>query len=218
MKDEIKNKANVNSNEYIEDALEILDREYFHINKKLDKNGKTASWTVYYKDMNDEDYLSRYNRPILDSRYSTFRDIISTNQKFNESRTKAKQNIICEKFKLSNIIFNYTSKITDEFAKIETVVGVLLMIFIIFIGILGNGKFIMCCPLILILFIIMSICFDYLHKKMLDGTNIILLESGKVLLRNELKHRKGNVYEFRTKNRKNNIKKIQSSRFKKQTI
>lgn len=209
MKDEIKNKANVNSNEYIEDTLEILDKEYFHINKTLDKNGKTASWTVYYKDMNDEDYLSRYNRPILDSRYSNFRDIISTNQKFNESRIKAKQNIIWEKFKLSNIIFNYTSKITDEFARIETIVGALLMIFIIFIGILGNGKFIMCCPLILVLFVIMSICFDYLHKKILNGTNIILLESEKVLLKNELKHRKGNVYEFRTKNRKNNTKEIQ---------
>lgn len=212
------NKTKIDNKDCIEDALEILDKEYFHICKKIDGNGKTLSWVVYYKNMNDEDFLSKYNKPILDSRYSTLDDVIKTIQKFDKSKTKANKNIIWEKFVLNNIIFNYTSKITDEFAKIETIVGILLMIFIIIIGLLGNGKFVLCYPLILIPFVIMTICLDYLHKKMFDGTNIILAESEKVLLKNELKHRRDNVYEFTKKNRKNDIKKIQPNRFKKQDI
>ena len=101
-------------NNDIEKTLDLLDKEYFHVCKELNEKGEVSNWVVYYKDMNDEDFLSVKNKPLLNSQYSTIEDIMKVKEQFDRSKIKADDNITWEKIKLCNITFYYISKMLDE--------------------------------------------------------------------------------------------------------
>ena len=185
-------------NNEIEKALDLLDREYFHICKELNEKGETSNWVVYYKDMNDEDFLSVKNKPLLNSQYSTIEDIMRVKEQFDRSRIKADDNITWEKIKLYNVTFDYISKMVDEFFKISMILEFVFLIFFILFAFFIKQIFLI--PSMLIAFSIVLIC--------LDGSKDVLNKNKDILLKNELKHKRGNVYEFRKKSRTNSIKKI----------
>ena len=193
-------------NNEIEKALYLLDREYFHICKELNEKGETSNWVVYYKDMNDEDFLSVKNKPLLNSQYSTIEDIMRVKEQFDRSRIKADDNITWEKIKLYNVTFDYISKMVDEFFKISMILEFVFLIFFILFAFFIKQIFLI--PSMLIAFSIVLICLDYLQDKVKDGSKDVLNKNKDILLKNELKHKRGNVYEFRKKSRTNSIKKI----------
>ena len=193
-------------NNEIEKALDLLDKEYFHVCKEINENGELSSWTVYYKNMNDEDFLSIRNRPLLNNQYSTVEDIMKVKEQFDISMEKADNNIIWEKIKLCNITFDYTSKIIDEFSKISIILEFVFLIFLILFGFFIKN--IVLYPSMIAAFSIVIMCLDYLQDKVKDGAYDVLNKNKKILLKNELKHKRGDVYEFRKKNRTNSIKKI----------
>lgn len=197
---------NETKNNEIEKALDLLDREYFHICKKINENGELSSWTVYYKNMNDEDYLSIRNKPLLNSQYSTIEDIMRVKEQFDRSMIKADDNITWEKIKLCNITFDYISKIIDEFCKISMILEFVFLVFVMLFAFFIKEIFLI--PSMLIAFSIVLICLDYLQDKVKDGAKDVLNKNKDILLKNELKHKRGNVYEFRKKSRTNSIKKI----------
>ena len=193
-------------NNEIEKALDLLDREYFHICKELNEKGEVSNWVVYYKDMNDEDFLSVKNKPLLNSQYSTIEDIMKVKEQFDRSKIKADDNITWEKIKLCNITFDYISKIIDEFCKISMILEIVFLVFVMLFAFLVKEIFWI--PSMIIAFSIVLICLDYLQDKVKDGSKDVLNKNKGILLKNELKHKRGNVYEFRKKSRTNYIKKI----------
>lgn len=193
-------------NNDIEKKLDLLDKEYFHVCKELNEKGEVSNWVVYYKDMNDEDFLNVKNKPLLNSQYSTIEDIMKVKEQFDRSKIKADDNITWEKIKLCNITFDYISKIVDEFCKISMILEIVFLVFVMLFAFLVKEIFWI--PSMIIAFSIVLICLDYLQDKVKDGSKDVLNKNKGILLKNELKHKRGNVYEFRKKSRTNYIKKI----------
>ncbi len=193
-------------NNDIEKTLDLLDKEYFHVCKELNEKGEASNWVVYYKDMNDEDFLSVKNKPLLNSQYSTIEDIMKVKEQFDRSKIKADDNITWEKIKLCNITFDYISKMVDEFCKISMILEFAFLIFLILFAFFIKQIFLI--PSMIMAFSIVLICLDYLQGKVKDGSKDVLNKNKEILLKNELKHKRGNVYEFRKKSRTNYIKKI----------
>lgn len=193
-------------NNDIEKALDLLDKEYFHVCKELNEKGEASNWVVYYKDMNDEDFLSVKNKPLLNSQYSTIEDIMKVKEQFDRSKIKADDNITWEKIKLCNITFDYISKMVDEFCKISMILEIVFLVFVMLFTFFIKEIFLI--PFMIIAFSIVLICLDYLQGKVKDGSKDVLNKNKEILLKNELKHKRGNVYEFRKKSRTNYIKKI----------
>lgn len=193
-------------NNDIEKTLDLLDKEYFHVCKELNEKGEVSNWVVYYKDMNDEDFLNVKNKPLLNSQYSTIEDIMKVKEQFDRSKIKADDNITWEKIKLCNITFDYISKMVDEFCKISMILEFAFLIFLILFAFFIKQIFLI--PSMIMAFSIVLICLDYLQGKVKDGSKDVLNKNKEILLKNELKHKRGNVYEFRKKSRTNYIKKI----------
>lgn len=197
---------NETKNNEIEKTLDLLDKEYFHVCKELNEKGEVSNWVVYYKDMNDEDFLSVKNKPLLNSQYSTIEDIMKVKEQFDRSKIKADDNITWEKIKLCNITFDYISKMVDEFCKISMILEIVFLVFVMLFAFLVKEIFWI--PSMIIAFSIVLICLYYLQDKVKDGSKDVLNKNKGILLKNELKHKRGNVYEFRKKSRTNYIKKI----------
>lgn len=199
-----------------EEALDELDRDCFHVYKELNENGEISKWSIYYRNMSDEDYLSKYNTAILDSENNNINDIIELKKSFDRKIKIAKNHTIWERIKVMNYIFDFTSLIGRDVTKLSMIECVLTVIFMLFIGTCLDGEISSILNLIvLILYVINLLTLDYLYTKILKESDKTRENIDNVVIKNELKYRKGNLYEFKKKNRKNSTKKIQQARYKK---
>ena len=65
----------------------ILDKNYFHVCVSLTE-GNNIEWTVFYNNLDEEDYISSKNKPLLTSKRNTVADIYRLKNKFEELKKK----------------------------------------------------------------------------------------------------------------------------------
>ena len=195
----------MNNNE-IEEALDKLDRDYFHIIREMDGTGKIKDWSVYYRNMKDSDYFNDDNKAILSSNKDGIKEIMNVVNEFELVKTKAKIETVNEQFMQFNNVFEYSNKMLNVINTSTILIGISILILLILKNIfLGSDIFIS-----IFLFCISSIALlihAYIFDNILDGLYKLEDKETEVLIKNELKYRKENLYEFKKKNRKRSTKK-----------
>lgn len=123
--------------ERINKELNKLDKNYFHTCIKVDENNN-IKWSVFYKNMNDKYYLKISNRAILNSMNNDLNDIEKLNEKFEEIKEKAKENMYFERFNLSFDMFEFQRNIYNELSKMFEIPGYSIMGFVIILFLLSD--------------------------------------------------------------------------------
>lgn len=187
----------------IEKKLSLLDKDYFHVCEVLDLNGEISSWKVFYKNMNNSIYYSQYNKPVLDSKYNSLYDIERLIDSFEIAKKQANNNTILEQIQLSMAISEYLSGVAEEIMKVGGIIAFCLLIFNIASFIMLEGIIGAICQVLGVVSLTITLStLDYIRKKTFKGTEKIYNKAEKIVIKNELKYRKGNVYEINRK-RKN---------------
>lgn len=187
----------------IEKKLSLLDKDYFHVFEVLDSNGEISSWKVFYKNMNNSIYYSQYNKPVLDSKYNSLYDIERLIDSFEIAKKQANNNTILEQIQLSMAISEYLSGVAEEIMKVGGIIAFCLLIFNIASFIMLEGIIGAICQVLGVVFLTITLStLDYIREKTFKGTEKIYNKAEKIVIKNELKYRKGNVYEINRK-RKN---------------
>lgn len=205
----------------VQEELEKLDRDYFHTYVEVDENSN-IKWSVYYKNMNDEDYLKISNRPILNSINNDLNDIEKLNEKFEEIKEKAKTNIFFEKFDLSTDIFELKMNINSELYKMFDIPSYSIMAFIIilFIFKLDNKVFAAVGLSLMTIFAILSLTINYVIDNIEKHIKDLHKKEEDRMLKAYLKDKdmKGLKYEFTKKDRKKSIKENKEYRQKRKRL
>lgn len=69
-------KLNNNLEDKTKELSNILDKDYFHVNVSYnEKCTGLTEWSIYYKNLNDEDYWSEENKALLTSKQNGIADI-----------------------------------------------------------------------------------------------------------------------------------------------
>lgn len=200
--------------EKVKNELDKLDKDYFHTCIDCDK------WSVYYKNMNDKNYLNKANKPILNSLYNNVEDINILNKRFNEIKEKAEENIFLERFDLKLDMFKLTEKISYEISKIFTMISNSILAFIIFLFIIENNVLATIGISMLTMNVILLLVTNYVR----DNIDKYIVESNKKeeerLIKIYLKDKdmKGLRHEFTKKNRKKFIEENKKYRPKREKI
>lgn len=75
----------------------ILDKNYFHVCVSLTEENN-VEWTVFYNNLDEEDYISSKNKPLLTSKRNTIADIYRLENKFEELKKKQRELHVLELF------------------------------------------------------------------------------------------------------------------------
>lgn len=205
----------------VQEELEKLDRDYFHTCVEVDENSN-IKWSVYYKNMNDEDYLKISNRPILNSINNDLNDIEKLNERFEKVQEKAKTNIFFEKFDLSTDIFELKMNINSELYKMFDIPSYSIMTFIIILFILNlDTKVFAAVGLsLMIIFAILSLTINYVIDNIEKHIKDLHKKEEDRMLKAYLKDKdmKGLKYEFTKKNRTKSIKENKEYRPKRKRL
>ena len=215
------NKAVNNELIEVQEELGKLDRNYFHTCTKVDENSN-IKWYVYYKNMNDEDYLKISNRPILNSINNDLKDIEKLNEKFEKIKEKATSNIFIERFDLSFDIFETQNRINDELLKMFEIPGYSIMALIIFLFILNMETKIFAAVgmSLLTVYAILSLVINYIRDNVDKYIDELHKKEEERILKVYLKDKdmRGLKYEFAKKNRTKFIKENKEYRSKRQRL
>lgn len=192
-----------NEEEEILELLNLFDRDYFHVCKQMEE-GKTIYWEVYYKNLSGNNYYENDNKPILKKDKSSKEDIKKVLDEFMESKSQAKKNVLWDLFRQNHNFFMTNLKISDLLSKVETILSIVNLILV------GLSYIIKKYDLVLILlnaYVITILCFCYFTEKIKDEMRKLENQEEEILIKNEMKYRKGNVYEYKKKSRKRTTKK-----------
>lgn len=193
----------------VQEELEKLDKDYFHTHIGIDKYSN-VKWSVYYENMNDEDYLKINNRPILNSLNNDINDIEKLNKRFEKIKEKAKENMYFERFDLSIDMFEFQSSIYDYLNKIMDIPSFSILGLIIFLFILNiNSRIYAIVGLSLMtIFVIITLTMNYVRDNIKKQIDDLHKKEEDRMLKAYLKDKdmKGLRYEFTKKNRTKFIK------------
>ena len=209
----------------VQEELEKLDRDYFHTCVEVDENSN-IKWSVYYKNMNDEDYLKISNRPILNSINNDLNDIEKLNKKFEEIKEKAKENMYFEKFNLSFDMFEFQKNIYNELSKMFEIPGYSIMSFVIILFLLSdifkldNRIFAAVGLSFMTIYVILSLTITYVRDNAKKYVDDLHKKEEDRMLKAYLKDKdmKGLKYEFTKKNRTKSIKENKEYRPKRKRL
>ena len=96
MKKEVEEENNLTT--MINEINRILEEDYFHVNIRITEEQK-VEWTVYYKNLKENEYFSGRNKPLLTSRKNTIADIYILKAIFEELKQNTKKENGYEFFK-----------------------------------------------------------------------------------------------------------------------
>lgn len=82
MKNKVKNKVL----DSVKELHSILDNNYFHISTGIVED--KVEWIVYYKNLNENEYYSDNNKPLLTSKDNTISDIYELRDRFERAKEK----------------------------------------------------------------------------------------------------------------------------------
>lgn len=205
----------------VQEELGKLDRDYFHTFIEVDENSN-IKWSVYYKNMNDEDYFKMSNRPILKSINNDLKDIEKLNNKFEKIKEKAKINMYLENFDLSFDMFATQIKIHEYLQKMIDIPVFSIMGLIIFLFILNiNTKTFAVIGLSLLTILsIITLTINYVMDNIENQLKGLHNKEEKRILKAYLKDKdmRGLKYEFAKKNRTKFIKENKEYRSKRQRL
>lgn len=205
----------------VQEELEKLDMDYFHTYVEVDENSN-IKWSVYYKNMNDEDYLKISNRPILNNINNELKDIEKLNKEFGKIKEKAKENMFFERFDLSFDIFKFQSNIYDYLQKMMDIPSFSILGLIIFLFILNiNSRIFAIVGLSLMtIFSIITLTINYVRDNIEKQIDELQQKEEDRMLKAYLKDKdmKGLRYEFTKKDRKKSIKENKEYRPKRKRL
>lgn len=165
----------------------ILDKNYFHISIYV-TNENEIKWSVFYNNLDEEDYISNKNMPILSSRKNTMEDIYILKNIFeilkSEQRGLNCLEIFNDSFKIHSIAYEMKEEANLGMINIITIYAI-LNIFITSLE--GN---IVSKILNLIILVLVSLYFFRKQKKINNLADKQDSKVQEILLRNVIK-RKG---------------------------
>ena len=82
----LKNKTKNTIIETVKELHSILDNNYFHVSTSI--QGDKVEWTVWYKNLNEKEYYSDNNKPLLTSKDNTISDIYELRDRFERAKEK----------------------------------------------------------------------------------------------------------------------------------
>lgn len=82
----VKNKIKNTAIDGIEELNSILDSNYFHVCTSI--QGDKVEWSIYYKNLNEKEYYSDENKPLLTSKENTISDIYELRDRFERAKEK----------------------------------------------------------------------------------------------------------------------------------
>lgn len=82
----LKNKAKNTIMDTVKELHSILDNNYFHISTGIVED--KVEWIVYYKNLNENEYFSDNNKPLLTSKDNTISDIYELRDRFERAKEK----------------------------------------------------------------------------------------------------------------------------------
>lgn len=122
--------------EEFEQLVSNLPQDKYHIHRLVDMvDGKSyvTSWSIFRKDgMTTEEYLSPYNKAILDSKHNDVEDIKKlVKMNYPESKINKTESIIVSSM-LSDISFNYMFEVKNglNFALVSCQIAMLIVMMI----------------------------------------------------------------------------------------
>lgn len=205
----------------VQEELEKLDRDYFHTYVEANENGN-IKWSVYYKNMNNEDYLKISNRPILNSINNDLNDIEKLKEKFEKIKEKSKENMYFERFDLSIDMFEFRKNIYDYLQKMMDIPSFSILGLIIFLFILNiNSRIFAIIGLSLMtIFSIITLTINYVIDNIEKQIDELQQKEEDRILKAYLKDKdmKGLNYEFTKKNRTKSIKENKEYRPKRKRL
>ena len=162
----------------------ILDDNYFHIcvsfNKKFRNN---IEWAVYYKNLNQDDYFSNKNKPLLSSSKNTIADIYILKDIFDKQQQKEKEDfgLFMDNMKIHTLVREVKERASLGMINIFTVYVLVCMI----INSIANK--VVSSFLGLLVCILISIYFLHTNKKLNKLVDTVQKVNEKVLLKNLIK-------------------------------
>ena len=103
-------------NSEVEEIMNILDKNYFHICIEIANNN--IKWEVFFKNMKEEDYFSNNNKPILSSDRNTVDDIYLLKKNFENEKKNTFLKNIKEFIKKEIELFDLKNKLTEKMNNI----------------------------------------------------------------------------------------------------
>lgn len=108
------------------EAIEILDRDYFHTSITIKPN-EEIEWTIYYKNLPDKVFLSAQNKPLLSSDKNTIEDIKELKERFETEKNKEANKHIGEIINIGHELFLYMQDTKINIAKFMITTIILLL-------------------------------------------------------------------------------------------
>ena len=122
--------------EEFEQLVSNLPRDKYHIHRlvdMVDNKSYVTSWSIFRKDgMTTEEYLSPYNKAILDSKHNDVEDIKKlVKMNYPESKISKTESLIVSSM-LSNIFFDYMFEVKNglNFALVFSQIFILIVMVI----------------------------------------------------------------------------------------
>lgn len=108
----VKNKIKNKVIDGIEELNSILDSNYFHVCTSI--QGDKVEWSIYYKNLNEKEYYSDENKPLLTSKENTISDIYELRDRFERAKEKEfienKYIVFRDSFKIYSVINEFKNK------------------------------------------------------------------------------------------------------------
>lgn len=82
----LKNKKKNTIIDTVKELHSILDNNYFHVSTSI--QGDKVEWTVYYANLNEKEYYSDDNKPLLTSKDNRISDIYELRDRFERAKEK----------------------------------------------------------------------------------------------------------------------------------
>ena len=111
----------------VNEIYKILNPEYFHICVENNENN-AIKWSIFYKNLSEEDYYSERNKPLLTSEKNVPGDIYQLNKNFEKEKNKIFNNNIFDYMKFNFECFDFKLKIKQIFYFIVIEISVLTFI------------------------------------------------------------------------------------------